>query len=356
MTDQPGYPDQLDSDSDDVRWALETGRSMWSQGDHQEALKWLKRAAETASEEEDDMRSLTLAKAAAELRAVVDTEPAVAPPEAPPAPSPEPASESPISLAPASEEEVAPPSKPPTALSKPAAEARRALPKPAGRGALPRPRATTPSPAKPAAKAPPKTSGPPQRPLPAPPRSQPPPARATSAGPSSVPTPRPSVPLRRRPEPGSQEIPPDAALESEAPESEIPESEIPASVGPESQAPESEGPESEAPESAGPASQAPLSEPPVSKVPLSIDVLSAPAPESDPLDQRLTLHDRAEEPTPSAARLASARRDAILVAIEPDPASLDSWVARPLAAGEEPSAGERLALLVALDDEPLSSS
>ena len=66
MADQPTFPETVDSDSDDVSWALETGRTMWTQGDHQEGLKWLKRAADTASEEEDDMRSLALAKAAAD--------------------------------------------------------------------------------------------------------------------------------------------------------------------------------------------------------------------------------------------------------------------------------------------------
>ena len=72
MADQPTFPETVDSDSDDVSWALETGRTMWTQGDHQEGLKWLKRAADTASEEEDDMRSLALAKAAADLRNFVE--------------------------------------------------------------------------------------------------------------------------------------------------------------------------------------------------------------------------------------------------------------------------------------------
>ena len=72
MADEPTFPETVDSDSDDVSWALETGRTMWTQGDHQEGLKWLKRAADTASEEEDDMRSLTLAKGAADLRNFFD--------------------------------------------------------------------------------------------------------------------------------------------------------------------------------------------------------------------------------------------------------------------------------------------
>src|SRR5690606_30410099 len=41
-------------------------------GDTHEALRWLKRAAESAEEAGDDVRSLSLAKAAAELRAQLE--------------------------------------------------------------------------------------------------------------------------------------------------------------------------------------------------------------------------------------------------------------------------------------------
>jgi len=68
MAEPPPFPNIEDGDSDDVSWALETGKSMWLQGEHQDALRWLKRASETASEEGDDMRSLSLAMAAADLR------------------------------------------------------------------------------------------------------------------------------------------------------------------------------------------------------------------------------------------------------------------------------------------------
>jgi hypothetical protein len=56
------------SDSDDIRWALETASAMWAKGDHHEALRWLRRAAETASEEGADVRAVELAKMAADLR------------------------------------------------------------------------------------------------------------------------------------------------------------------------------------------------------------------------------------------------------------------------------------------------
>ncbi|MFO0678842.1 MAG: hypothetical protein U0169_20105 [Polyangiaceae bacterium] len=54
-------------DAEDVAWALQTAEAMWSGGDHGEALKWLRRAAEAASEAEADDRALELAKAAADL-------------------------------------------------------------------------------------------------------------------------------------------------------------------------------------------------------------------------------------------------------------------------------------------------
>ncbi|HMJ16668.1 MAG TPA: hypothetical protein VK524_34875, partial [Polyangiaceae bacterium] len=80
------------SDSDDIRWALETASAMWAKGDYPEALRWLRRAAETASEEGQDVRAVQLAKAAADLRArfghVSEPPPAVqaAPPPLPIAP------------------------------------------------------------------------------------------------------------------------------------------------------------------------------------------------------------------------------------------------------------------------------
>lgn len=89
------FPQVADGDTDDVRWALETAVAMWTQGDARGALRWLKTAAETASEQGADMRSLSLAKAAAELRNALDAAPEAAAPEAPPAsaapPTPEPA-------------------------------------------------------------------------------------------------------------------------------------------------------------------------------------------------------------------------------------------------------------------------
>ncbi len=60
-------PSPKKDDPEDVSWALTTAESQWARGDHAEALKWLRRAAESASEADADMRALELAKAAAEV-------------------------------------------------------------------------------------------------------------------------------------------------------------------------------------------------------------------------------------------------------------------------------------------------
>lgn len=69
-------PKVRDDDPEDVSWALSTAATQFARGDRAEALKWLRRAAEAASEAEHDKRALELAKAAAELTT------------APPAPTP----------------------------------------------------------------------------------------------------------------------------------------------------------------------------------------------------------------------------------------------------------------------------
>ena len=74
MTDElstPQVPDAKPDDPEDVSWALSTAEAMWARGDHAEGLKWVRRAAEAASEAENDNRALELAKAAADLQAVV---------------------------------------------------------------------------------------------------------------------------------------------------------------------------------------------------------------------------------------------------------------------------------------------
>jgi hypothetical protein len=60
-------PKVRDNDPEDVSWALSTAATQFARGDREEALKWLRRAAEAASEAEHDKRALELAKAAADL-------------------------------------------------------------------------------------------------------------------------------------------------------------------------------------------------------------------------------------------------------------------------------------------------
>jgi len=70
--DLPKIPVARPDDPEDVSWALSTAEAMRGRGDLSEALKWLRRAAESASEAEADDRALELAKAAADLAAAVN--------------------------------------------------------------------------------------------------------------------------------------------------------------------------------------------------------------------------------------------------------------------------------------------
>jgi hypothetical protein len=73
-------PSEKKDDLEDVSWALSTAEAMWGRGDHAEALKWLRRAAETAADAEEDDRALELAKAAADVATLITaSKPAVTP-------------------------------------------------------------------------------------------------------------------------------------------------------------------------------------------------------------------------------------------------------------------------------------
>jgi hypothetical protein len=76
-------PPAKKDDIEDVAWALQTAEATWSRGDHADALKWVRRAAEAASEAEKDDRALELAKAAADVASLLADRPTtVAPPPA----------------------------------------------------------------------------------------------------------------------------------------------------------------------------------------------------------------------------------------------------------------------------------
>jgi hypothetical protein len=80
-------PPARKDDSEDVVWALSTAEAMHSRGDRGDALKWLRRAAEAASEAQADDRALELAKAAADLASALGPT-TNAPPPRPPRPPP----------------------------------------------------------------------------------------------------------------------------------------------------------------------------------------------------------------------------------------------------------------------------
>lgn len=67
MSENNPIPKAKADDHEDVSWALSTAEATWNRGDRPDALKWLRRAAEAASEAEADDRALELAKAAAEV-------------------------------------------------------------------------------------------------------------------------------------------------------------------------------------------------------------------------------------------------------------------------------------------------
>ena len=113
-------PPAKKDDSEDVAWALSTAEAMYARGDRGDALKWLRRAAESASEAQADDRALELAKAAAELASVLGPSPSAPPP--PPAAA-NAAAAPPPQRAPVPTRVAAPPPPPPTPAAVPAATA-----------------------------------------------------------------------------------------------------------------------------------------------------------------------------------------------------------------------------------------
>ncbi len=58
-------------DAAEVALALETARALWAKGQGLESVRWIQRAAENAESAGNDLRAVTLARAAADLRAEV---------------------------------------------------------------------------------------------------------------------------------------------------------------------------------------------------------------------------------------------------------------------------------------------
>lgn len=68
MNALPSHLSPEPSDSEDVVSALETADVFWTKGDADEALRWLKRAAESASDAGNDDRALAIARTVADLK------------------------------------------------------------------------------------------------------------------------------------------------------------------------------------------------------------------------------------------------------------------------------------------------
>ena len=68
-------PHALDSDAEDVAWALQTAEALWKRNERVDAIVWLRRAAQAAGEANDDDRALSLARGAAELAEWIATNP-----------------------------------------------------------------------------------------------------------------------------------------------------------------------------------------------------------------------------------------------------------------------------------------
>ena len=67
----PNLPRAEAGDAAEVALALETARALWSKGQGLESVRWIQRAAENAESSGNDLRAVTLARAAADLRAEV---------------------------------------------------------------------------------------------------------------------------------------------------------------------------------------------------------------------------------------------------------------------------------------------
>ena len=74
-----GIPPALETDTEDVTWALQTAEALWKRNERSDALVWLRRAAQAAGEVEQDDRALELAHDAAELAEWLSHQPKLAP-------------------------------------------------------------------------------------------------------------------------------------------------------------------------------------------------------------------------------------------------------------------------------------
>lgn len=144
-------PHPLSADTETVITALETAELFSSKGDTQEAVRWLRRAAESAGEAGDDARALALSRTAADLREALEVKPrpvSVPRPSTAPVPRPStaPTSTPSASPPPASVHSATPPPVPPPLPSQPVASTAPQLPLPPAASAPLSPRPSYPPP------------------------------------------------------------------------------------------------------------------------------------------------------------------------------------------------------------------
>lgn len=79
-----------DADHEDVRWAMSTASALWAKGALEDAVRWLRRAGNAATEVDDDVLAVEIFKAAAEIQAELDegSSPRSSVPAPPPSPAP----------------------------------------------------------------------------------------------------------------------------------------------------------------------------------------------------------------------------------------------------------------------------
>jgi len=80
MSESPDLPEVEPRDPEAVAVAIETARALFRTGERLDALRWLRRAAERAEEAGDDVRSVSLARSAADLSTELQSMPPAPPP------------------------------------------------------------------------------------------------------------------------------------------------------------------------------------------------------------------------------------------------------------------------------------
>lgn len=79
-TEADDFPNAQADDPKTVVMALETGKNEWNRGDLHEAVRWIRRAADAAEAAGNDMRALSLARMAADLKSSLELPATIVPP------------------------------------------------------------------------------------------------------------------------------------------------------------------------------------------------------------------------------------------------------------------------------------